>query len=171
MTRNLPVAVIALLLAACGEVASRTCPSSRTATTIRASGFRACRARGPAVSSGPDETDAGQRGPTQPGTGRPDLCAADGRSGSGWRLTGPSSLPTAAASSSCPRSWVASRDWRCGQTRQAQTIGQMLWKGKGVLSRRTPAAQHDQDRKLLKLVVDDPDALPKTDIQDARSSG
>ena len=45
-----------------------------------------------------------------------------------------------------------------------ETIGQMLWKGKVFYRDERLLRNMIQDRKLLKLVVDDPDALPKTDI-------
>ncbi|HOP14988.1 MAG: hypothetical protein KDI22_00870 [Gammaproteobacteria bacterium] len=45
-----------------------------------------------------------------------------------------------------------------------ETVGQMLWKGKVFYRDQRLLRNMIQDRKLLKLVVDDPDALPKTDI-------
>ena len=45
-----------------------------------------------------------------------------------------------------------------------ETIGQMLWKGKVFYRDQRLLRNMIQDRKLLKLVVDDPDGLPKTDI-------
>ena len=45
-----------------------------------------------------------------------------------------------------------------------ETIGQMLWKGKVFYRDDRLLRNMIQDRKLLKLVVDNPDALPKTDI-------
>ena len=45
-----------------------------------------------------------------------------------------------------------------------ETIGQMLWKGKVFYRDQRLLSNMIQDRKLLKLVVDDPDGLPKTDI-------
>jgi len=45
-----------------------------------------------------------------------------------------------------------------------ETIGQMLWKGKVFYRDQHLLRNMIQDRKLLKLVVDDPDGLPKTDI-------
>jgi hypothetical protein len=45
-----------------------------------------------------------------------------------------------------------------------ETIGQMLWKGKVFYADQRLLRNMIQDRKLLKLVVDDPDGLPKTDI-------
>lgn len=45
-----------------------------------------------------------------------------------------------------------------------ETIGQMLWKGKVFYRDQRLLRNMIQDRQLLKLVVDDPGALPKTDI-------
>jgi hypothetical protein len=45
-----------------------------------------------------------------------------------------------------------------------ETIGQMLWKGKVFYRDQRLLRNMIQDRQLLKLVVDDPDGLPKTDI-------
>ncbi|MGB5611267.1 MAG: hypothetical protein WBM67_01300 [Sedimenticolaceae bacterium] len=45
-----------------------------------------------------------------------------------------------------------------------ETIGQMLWKGKVFYRDDHLLRNMIQDRQLLKLVVDDPNALPKTDI-------
>ncbi|MCB1800275.1 MAG: hypothetical protein KDI82_01165 [Gammaproteobacteria bacterium] len=45
-----------------------------------------------------------------------------------------------------------------------ETIGQMLWKGKVFYREKRLLRNMIQDRQLLKLVVDDPDALAKTDI-------
>jgi hypothetical protein len=45
-----------------------------------------------------------------------------------------------------------------------ETLGQMLWKGKVFYRDDRLLRNMIQDRQLLKLVVDDPGALPKTDI-------
>ncbi len=45
-----------------------------------------------------------------------------------------------------------------------ETLGQMLWKGKVFFRDERLLRNMIQDRQLLKLVVDDPDGLPKTDI-------
>ncbi len=45
-----------------------------------------------------------------------------------------------------------------------ETIGQMLWKGKVFYRDERLLRNMIQDRQLLKLLVDDPSALPKTDI-------
>jgi hypothetical protein len=45
-----------------------------------------------------------------------------------------------------------------------ETIGQMLWKGKVFYRDERLLRNMIQDRKLLKLVIDNPDELPKTDI-------
>ena len=45
-----------------------------------------------------------------------------------------------------------------------ETIGQMLWKGKVFYRDERLLRNMIQDRQLLKLVVDDPGGLPKTDI-------
>lgn len=48
--------------------------------------------------------------------------------------------------------------------KKIETLGQMLWKGKVFYREDRLLRNMIQDRKLLKLVVDDPDGLPKTDI-------
>lgn len=48
--------------------------------------------------------------------------------------------------------------------KKLETIGQMLWKGKVFYRDERLLRNMIQDRKLLELIVDDPDALPKTDI-------
>jgi hypothetical protein len=45
-----------------------------------------------------------------------------------------------------------------------ETVGQMLWKGKVFYRDQRLLRNMIQDRQLLKLLVDDPGALPKTDI-------
>lgn len=45
-----------------------------------------------------------------------------------------------------------------------EALGQILWKGKVFFREQGVLRNMIQDRRLLKLVVDDPDALPKTDI-------
>lgn len=45
-----------------------------------------------------------------------------------------------------------------------ETIGEMLWKGKVFYRDQRLLRNMIQDRQLLKLIVDDPDGLPKTDI-------
>lgn len=45
-----------------------------------------------------------------------------------------------------------------------EALGQILWKGKVFFRDQGVLRNMIQDRQLLKLVVDDPDALPKTDI-------
>ena len=45
-----------------------------------------------------------------------------------------------------------------------ESLGQMLWKGKVFYRDERLLRNMIQDRQLLKLVVDDPGALPKTDI-------
>ena len=48
--------------------------------------------------------------------------------------------------------------------KKLETIGQLLWKGKVFYRDERLLRNMIQDRKLLKLVVDEPDALPKTDV-------
>lgn len=55
--------------------------------------------------------------------------------------------------------------------KKLETIGQMLWKGKVFYRDQRLLRNMIQDRKLLQLLIDDPDALPKTDIPGRRILG
>ncbi len=48
--------------------------------------------------------------------------------------------------------------------KKIETLGQLLWKGKVFYREERVLRNMIQDRQLLKLVIDDPGALPKTDI-------